>query len=172
MAVLDPTGSGRYFRPYVGLFPLFFAILAGLAGRVAAKARRRPGPVLAAAAAFVVLCGAASFFPQPAVPIEMVTPPPGFLAESGYLVNSGFFHPESLIRAYPEKSFVGLPLAAAEFAEFRRAFPGYRFVLWHRDFSVQDGLAAHLAAAGLAVPRGSAVNVFGRRYEVFELMDR
>ena len=82
------------------------------------------------------------------------------------MVNSAFFHPESLIHRFPEKKFIGMPLDPARFEEFRRSFPDYRNVLWH-DFSVQDELADYLTESGYRVVAG-ATNDHGRRYTVLE----
>jgi hypothetical protein len=168
MALLDPTRTGNFFRIYAGLFPLMFAALAELAGRLAVLggARRRWAP--GAVAAAVIFCGLTYLIPAGMVPLEGVTPPPGLLQADGYMVNSGFYHPESLCYAYPGRRFIGLPLRPEEFDAFRKSFPGYRFIMWH-DFSVQDDLAKFLIETQRVVPRGSAVNALGRKYDVWEL---
>jgi tetratricopeptide (TPR) repeat protein len=99
------------------------------------------------------------------IPLEQVTPPPELLHEDRYMVNSTFFHPESLIYRYPQRQFIGLPLRPEAFEEFRREFPGYDAVLWH-DFSVQDDLLAYLLGPGGYRQEREARNAHGLRYRV------
>jgi hypothetical protein len=113
----------------------------------------------------VLASGADMLRPPPMLPLEAVTPPPDLLTEDAYMVNGTFYHPESLIYRFPEKRFIGMPLDPAEFGDFRRAFPGYRTVLWH-DFSVQEPLRIHLLNnEGYRIAAARA-NAFGRRYAV------
>lgn len=162
--LLDRSHSSNFFRIWLGLFPVFFAA----AGVVSTRLRHLKGRMGPAASWAVVLallaCGAGSLRPIPMYPIEMVTPPPGLLQESAYLVNSGFYQPESLIWRYPGKRFVGLPLDPEQVDDFRSRFPGFDSVLWH-DFSVQDPVLQYLLgpSGGFEIAR-SGTNPYGRRY--------
>src|SRR5262249_58675578 len=118
--------------------------------------------------ALTVATGARSLVPPDMVPLEMVTPPPELLTEPAYMVNSGFFQPDSLAYRFPEKSFIGMPLDPAQFDDFRKRFPRYRHVLWH-DFSVQDELLRYLQQSGRATIVARGTNAYGRRYVVLRL---
>ena len=88
------------------------------------------------------------------VPLETTAPPAGLLEEELYLVNSGFYHPESLMRVYPTKSFIGLPIDAGQLEDFLGDYPQARTVLWRSFSSVQDDVReALLARAGTTVVR-------------------
>jgi hypothetical protein len=151
---LDPTLSSRWFRVWVGVVPLFCLAIA-----------RLPVQLAAVLAAVLLAGGATTLIPRAEVPLQLVTPPPELVREDAYLVNSGFFQPESLIYRYPQKRFIGLPLHAAELTEFLAAFPGYDTVLWH-DLSVQNEVLESLrGAAGFTIVR-EGVNEGGLRYRV------
>jgi hypothetical protein len=162
---LDGSRSSNFFRIWLGLFPVLLAAVAVVAARVA-RSRLRGGALAAwGLVAAALLSGAGFLQPQTIGPVELVTPAPELLVEEAYLVNSTFYHPESLIFRFPEKRFVGMPLDPGQFEEFRGSFPSYRFVLWH-DFSVQDALLDYLlGAGGYGVVRTGA-NPYGRRYAV------
>jgi len=167
--LLDGTNSSNFFRIWLVVFPAFFLATAIVASRVQRSLAESRDPLLALglAAAIVLLPlagGAPMLKPREMLPLSMVTPPASLLTEEAYLVNSSFFHPESLIHRFPDKSFLGMPLDPASFDRFRAAYPGFRQVLWH-DFSVQDGLADHLKAGGYRVVE-QARNSHGRLYTV------
>jgi hypothetical protein len=98
-------------------------------------------------------------------PIEVVLPPAALLTEEAYMVNSSFYHPESLVFAFPEKTFIGMPLDAARFEDFERSFPGFDTILWH-DFGVQDELRQQLIGSGRFRIADTAINSHGRTYTV------
>ncbi len=168
MACFDPTRTGNYFRIYVGLFPLMFAALAELAGRISRVRGIRRKWVPGAVAAAVIFCGVTFLIPGNMVPLEAATPPPNFLTQDACMVNSGFYQPESLCYAFPERRFIGLPLRPEEFDEFRKGFPGYKFILWH-DIGVQGRLSDFLLTTGRAHPVASEANAFGVKYDLWEL---
>jgi len=143
---LDRSLSSNFFRVWLGVFPVVIAAVALTADWVRSRGADRsrvPALLAGGLVALVVACGVSELLPQAMYPIEAVTPPPEFLAEDAYLVNSGFYHPEAAAWRYPDKRFVGLPLNPDEIDGFLRAFPGYRAVLWHTG-GVQDDLARYL----------------------------
>jgi hypothetical protein len=161
---LDGSGSARFFRIWLALFPAMILAMALVTEDLGGTNRwgRLAG---AALIAVVLLAGLPLLSPPRMPPLEAVTPPPGLLDEDRYLVNSTFYHPESLIYRYRDKQFIGLPLDPADFAEFRRAHPAFDTVLWH-DISVQQPLRRHLVeSAGYRVTQ-RAVNEWGRVYVV------
>jgi hypothetical protein len=161
--VLDNGMSSNYFRIYLVLFPAF-AYCVALAGERMARSRAA-GPLLAVA---FVLAGAPMFRPPQMVPLRMTAPPAGLLEDELYLVNSGFYHPESLMRLYPDSRFIGLPIDAGQLEEFLSDYPQARKVLWH-SFSVQDDVReALLARPGTNLVR-TGLNDFDRRYTVLAL---
>lgn len=165
--LLDTTHSSNFFRIYLVVFPAFFLGLARASAMLRDSLRGLRGELPAWGLIALPLIGGASMLvPRPMLPLEMVTPPPDLLTADAYMVNSTFFHPESLIYRFPEKRFIGMPLDPARFEEFRRTFPQYRTVLWH-DFSVQDELADYLTSSDYRVV-ARAVNDRGRRYTVLE----
>jgi hypothetical protein len=171
--ILDTTGSARFFRIWLGLFPAMLISIALVANRLHADHGRVGRAMAVILVGLVLLAGAPAWIPPRAaaptggdsIPLEMVTAPPSLLTEDHYMVNSTFFHPESLIYRYPGKRFIGLPLNPDDFEDFRGDFPEYRAVLWH-DLSVQDDLLRYIAGpAGYRVG-GQTTNAFGRRYQV------
>ncbi|MHB8836072.1 MAG: hypothetical protein ACYC9Y_10215 [Candidatus Methylomirabilia bacterium] len=165
---LDRSLSANFFRVWLGVFPVFIAAVAIAADRLRAHeggSSRVPALLAGGLVAVVVACGVREMLPQAMYPIEAVTPPPEFLAEEAYLVNSGFYHPEAAAWRYPDKRFVGLPLDPGEVDGFLRVFPGYRAVLWHTG-GVQDDVARYLIdSKGFAVVRRGA-NSAGLNYAV------
>lgn len=168
LGLFDKTLSSNFFRIYLGLFPVLLAAIAVVAGRLRALDRRWAPFAAWGLIALTVATGAPSLVPPEMLPLEMVTPPPELLTEKAYMVNSGFYQPESLVYRFPEKSFIGMPLDPAQFEDFRKQFPRYRFILWH-DFSVQDELARYLERSGKATVVARGTNAFGRLYEVLRL---
>jgi hypothetical protein len=161
---LDPTGSTRFPRIWLALFPVMLLAVGVVAGRLA---RRWPGPRGAALgvlpAAAVLLLGALQIRPPGFFPLEMVTPPPALLTGDRYMVSSTFFHPESLIYRFPGKNFIGMPLHPEEFEAFHRSFPRYRDVIWH-DFGVQPDLRRYLLGPGGYEVSRTMENAEGRTY--------
>lgn len=162
----DATLSAHFFRIYLVVFPPFFLAAGALAGDWVVTRRPLRGVAAVVLVGGMLAGGARELSPPPTIPLELVTPPAELLADGAYLVNSGFYHPESLIYRFPDKRFVGMPLDAHAFDEFRRSFPAYREVLWH-DFSVQPELETLLRASGRYHEGGAAVNEFGRRYTMW-----
>ncbi len=163
---LDATLSARFFRIWLGLFPVLFAGIALVAARLA----RSGGAGRLAAAALVLAplaAGAPELRPRATEPLEAVTPPPELLTETHYLVNSGFYHPESLIYRHPERRFLGMPLEPERFEAFHALYPQYRAILWH-GYNVQRDLLLHLRDSGRWRPLRSARNAAGNSYRVWE----
>jgi len=164
--VLDGSLSSNFFRIYLVLFPSFFVALALLAERLW-RARLVRGRWLAAAlVAVALLSGAGRLRPPRILPLEAVTPPEELLTEDAYLVNSGVYHPESLIYRFPQKSFIGLPLTPDRLEAFLEQFPRYRTVLWH-ELSVQDGLKELFENDDRYRRLDSAWNGHGHSYRTF-----
>jgi hypothetical protein len=165
---LDRSFSANFYRIWLGAFPVFIAAVAITAERlrsVGGGRSRVPSLLAGGLVALVIACGVGELLPQAMYPLEAVTPPPELLQEHAYLVNSGFYHPEALAWRYPDKRFVGLPLAAAEVDAFLLAFPRYRAVLWHTG-GVQDDVARYLLEnKGYVVVR-EASNAAGLGYAV------
>jgi hypothetical protein len=163
--LFDRTLSSNFFRIDLPVFPVFFLAAAAVAGDLA---RRRPGSGRWAAAALVAwftVTGGRLLEPPPRTPLELVTPPAELLTGSRYLVNSTFYHPESLLYAFPDREFVGLPLDPDQFAAFQEEFPDYRTVLWH-SVSVQDELLESLQQQWGYRVTAQARNRYGRLYSV------
>jgi hypothetical protein len=163
--LLDASKSSNFFRIWLGLFPVFFAAIAAVGSRIgwnAGPARRLASWVLVAV---VLTSGAAQLRPIEMYPLEMVTPPPDLLTDGAYMVNSSFYHPESVMWRYPGIRLIGMPIDPSQFEDFRRQFPDYRCVLWH-DFSVQDDLLKYLLGPGRYTVIRTEANAYGRRYAV------
>jgi hypothetical protein len=173
--LFDGSGSARFFRIWVGIFPALFVGIALVAGRLIAW-RPRAGTVLAGVlVATALLTGATAWTPPSGpgsvlgsrgrFPLSSVTPPVELLTEDSYMVNSAFYHPESLIYAFPEKRFIGLPLRREDFDDFREGFPEFSTILWH-EFSVQDELLDWLVRSGRYQVSRRGTNDHGRTYLV------
>jgi hypothetical protein len=166
---LDATLSARFFRIWLGVFPV---LLAGTA-LAAARLARRGAAGRAAAAALVLLtlaAGASDLRPRPAERLEDATPPPELLSGSHYLVQSGFYHPESLLYRYPERHFLGMPLEPESFEAFHALYPEYRGIVWH-GWNVQRELLEHLRESGRwrVAQRGQSAS--GYAYRIWEERD-
>jgi len=147
----DTTLSTNFFRHYLAIFPPLFIGIAIVCGRIRLATRDRGRLVrfswtLVPLAA--IISGLPYLQPQPMPSLEALTPPPQLLSGEYYMVNSGLYHPESLIRRYPGKHFIGMPLDPARFEEFARDYPHYTTIVWHRQFSVQDALLRYLTDSG------------------------
>jgi len=158
--LLDRSLSSHFFRIYLPLFPLFCLALGEACARRRASAHS--GRILAA---LLLLAGLPLLRPASAPALDVVTPPEGLLVEDAFMVNSGFYHPESLVWRYPEKRFIGMPLGPQDFERFRAEHAEYRAILWH-DFSVQDELARYLQTSGRYAVVRSGTNAAGRHYAV------
>ena len=174
LAVLDGSGSAGFFRIWIGLFPVMFLGIAISTARLSALGT--PGRLGGIALVAVVLGLGAPFLSAPqgaslrslgSVSLEAALPPAELLTAERYFVNSGFYHPESLIYAFPDKRFLGLPIDPDRFDEFQRAYPDYRHILWH-EFGVQDDLLRFVTQAGYYTVADEAMNRAGRRYLVLE----
>jgi hypothetical protein len=132
---------------------------------------RRAGWLAAAPVAVGLLSGAEYLSPTAAQALQAVTPPPEFLHESRYLVNSGFYQPESLIYHFPNQRFIGMPRNPDYLEAFRRAYPQYEYVLWHHSFSGQQAILQRLMASG-ARPLRTAHNAYGHAYTILRLPPR
>lgn len=165
--VFDRSMSSHFFRIYLAAFPALFLGVALYTGRQVPTPRRVPDWLGWALVASILISGAGFLLPPAMYPLDMVTAPPELLHEEAYMVNSGFYHPESLAYRYPEKRFIGMPLGPERFEEFRTAFADYPAILWH-DLSVQDELYRYLLGpGGYAVVR-EGENGYGRRFRVLK----
>lgn len=162
------------FRQWVGLFPVFFAALGDLIGRVEDDAqKRRLGFVLVLVLGFLGL----EAVPPPVMPDKRsFLPPKGFLEsiEGGrarqWLVFSNGYHPEVLIHEHPERRFLGLPWRPEQLEAFEAAYPDHPFVLWH-GFEVQRELREHLqtlVAKGDYRVLAGAKNEFGVEFRALK----
>ena len=162
----DRSLSSNFFRLYLVSFPPFF-LATGLVAARLWRSRVRWTAIVPPAA--LLLSGAGLLVTPPAAPpLDAVTPPPGFLTSPAYLVNSGFYHPESLVYRFPGVRFAGLPLDATQLEQFLNDNPSYRLVLWH-DFSVQDEIRDALSGSGRVRGVRAARNPYGRIYEELSL---
>jgi hypothetical protein len=157
----DRSMSAHFFRIYLVVVPTFWIGLALTADRLWRDRRSRAiGLVLLVVA---VLGGSVLLVPAPMLPLEGVTPSPAFVEGDRYLVNSGFFHPESLIYRYPDKRFIGVPIDAAQLDDFLRDYPDYDRVLWH-DRGIQPEVGAELFRRADLSTVAESVNPYGVRY--------
>ena len=159
--LLDGSLSANFFRIYLALFPACFLAAAAVAERTHRTGRGAPAALLAAT---IVVAGAPLYAPAPMLTLEQATPPERLLDAPRYLVNSGRYHPESLIWRYPDRSFLGLPLRPEQFAEFSAAHPDLP-VLWH-GFSVQPELQQALTERFGYAEEMAAINGAGTIYRV------
>jgi hypothetical protein len=162
---LDRSHSGYFFRVFLGLFPV---LLAGTAYFLETPAMRgkRIWYVISIVG-LIFLGGSHYLFPRRSLPLDAVTPPQGLLENREYLVNSGFYQPESILFRYPGSRLIGMPLRAGEFDHFIRHYPQYTAIVWH-DFSIQDGLRTYLLSSGGYSPCITAVNSWNRSYQVLK----
>jgi hypothetical protein len=164
--LFDRTLSSNFLRILLGLFPVFFVAI----GHAVARMHRLRQPVVrwlgGVLVVLVLISGRRYLDPPPMDPLERFTPPPELLTGDAYMVNSGFYNPESLIYRFRDKRFIGMPLAPEQFEDFRRHYPDYHLVLWHEP-SVQNRLAGYLRRRYPVAT--SAVNQFGQRYFVVDL---
>jgi hypothetical protein len=116
----------------------------------------------------LLACGAVELIPKRAEPLEMVTPPPALVQENYYMVNSGFFQPESLVYRYPSKRFIGMPLSPERFDDFSSAYPRYRLMIWRKSFNVQQRLLHHLVDSNRLTPIALEKNPYGFVYLLAE----
>ncbi|MDH3628959.1 MAG: hypothetical protein OES25_15035 [Acidobacteriota bacterium] len=157
--LLDATGSANFFRLYVAIFP---AMILG-AAVVASEPSRRG--LRAGFIALFVLVGLPSLAPTPMTPLPDATAPARLIVHDAYFVNSGRYHPEALLRTYPGRRFVGLPLRGTDLPAFLDAHPTVDRLLWH-DFSLQDTVLEAFAVAGWQ-PEQTELGVDGHRYQVW-----
>lgn len=162
----DRSLSSNFFRIYLVVFPAFFLGIALATDELWKRGRR----ALALALPLLALAtGSRLLVPAPSLEIGKLTPPAELLSEPRYLVNSGFYHPESLIYRFEGIEFLGLPLDPAQLDEFLAAYPAYRTVLWHQDFEVQGGVREQLMRGGRVADVREARNPAGRLYQVLRL---
>ena len=162
--VFDHTLSSNFFRHDLAVFPAFFLGIVLAARRFAAHPGRGRPLVVPGVVAAVVVSGARYLRPRPVVPVEAVTPPASLVEHDRYMVNGGFYHPESLAYRFPDKRFIGLPLTPDEFDDFAGQFPEYSEILWHKQFSVQDALLHFLLDTGRYRVEKSVRNEAGAPY--------
>ena len=165
---LDRSLSANYFRIALGLFPGFFLSMGMLADRVRTSKSPRFRWYYTGFVGFALLSGARLFAPPPMPELGRMLPPPEVLAEKAYMVNSGYYHPECLMARYLDKRFIGLPVKPEEFERFRNLYPEYRAIVWHEEFSVQDGLLRYLLDSGLYRVTSRWASDYGIHYMVLE----
>jgi hypothetical protein len=159
----DRSLSANFFRICLPLFPVFFIAITMVANRLFHFGHWKFLLAAWALVPLVIFSGVGYLRPHDMYAIEEVTPPPQILSEDAYMVNSGFYQPESLIYRFPHKRFIGMPLQPASFEDFYRNYPQYKFILWH-EFSVQDDLLKYLVQNGKFAVIGVANNGHGRQY--------
>jgi hypothetical protein len=165
---LDTTHSARFFRIWLGLFPLLFVGTAFAIRKMNAASFHAKRSLTVFLAIVVLACGGVDLIPKRAEPLEMVTPPAELVKENNYMVNSGFFQPESLIYRYPSKRFIGMPLAPEMFDDFSAAYPSYRLMIWRKSFNVQKRLLQHLIDSNRLTPIALEKNPYGFVYLLAE----
>jgi hypothetical protein len=164
--LMDRSLSSHYFRIYLVVFPVLFFGIAATAESLWDRRSRRWLAI--ALVALPLLGGSPLLRPAPMLPLEAVNPAPGFLDGDRYLVNSAFFHPESLIYRHPDKSFIGLPIDSDQLDAFLAAYPTYGQVLWH-DRGIQAEVDQEVnRRADLRGVRES-INAYGVRYRIVPL---
>ena len=164
---LDHSLSSNFFRIYLPLFPVFFVALSLAVKRLFLAGRWKSTLAGWSLVILVIGTGAKYLRPDPMYPLEEVTPPPEALTADAYMVNSGFYQPESLIYRFPDKRFIGLPLHPASFEDFYKNHNQYKFILWH-EFSVQDELLKYLLQSGKFTIVRAFANNAGRKYLLLE----
>jgi len=164
--LFDHSLSSHFFRIYLVTFPVFFIAIGLTVQRLSVDRRKRWAVV--AVVALPLVAGAHLLRPAPMFPVEAFTPEAAFLEDDRYLVNSSFFHPESLIYRYPDKQFIGLPVDTLHLDAFLAHYPAYRTVLWH-DFSVQPEVGAEITGRADILGVRESVNAYGRRYRILPL---
>jgi hypothetical protein len=137
----DTTHSARFFRIWVVFIPLMIVAISGVISRLIGKVEGPWATVLPLCLViFLAATGIPDLFNHNKILLQNVTPPAGMLTESRYLVNGGFYQPESLIYQYPQKQFIGMPIRPEDLADFLGYYPEYRHILWHQSFNVQEKL--------------------------------
>ena len=164
--VMDRSLSAHYFRIYLVVFPVLFFGIALTAQRLWNRGSGRWLSIVFVA--LPLLGGAPLLRPAPMVPLEAVNPPPGFLEGDRYLVDSAFFHPESLIYRHPDKTFIGLPIDSEQLDAFLAAYPSYDEVLWH-DRSIQTEVDIEVTRRAYLRGVRESVNAHGVRYRIVPL---
>lgn len=171
----DKTLSTNFFRHYLAVFPVFFIGISVLVQHI-----RQTAKIPATLAYFlallliatVIVSGSRYLRPKQMIDLETATPPQAMLTKDRYMVNSGFYHPESLAYRYPDKKFIGMPLDPGEFDDFTRHYPGYSTILWHKRFSVQDDLLRYLIESGRYRISDTVRNDVGAVYLLLEAQGR
>ncbi|MFQ5671168.1 MAG: hypothetical protein ACE5HD_11725 [Acidobacteriota bacterium] len=167
---LDPTSMTNFFRHYLPLFPVYFMGFAEISewGRRWKKWGPAGSSLAWILALGVGLSGAAYAVPAPMTPLEMATPPPSLLSDDHYMVNSSFYHPESLAFRFPDKRFIGMPLFPDRFEDFARRYRAYGAILWRLRYGVQGELLRYLRGPGGYKVAAEASNRYGIRYLVLK----
>jgi hypothetical protein len=168
--LFDHTLSSRFFRIWLGLFPVLFVGIAETASRFAGGRPSYRWPLFFIVALAISFTGIVELKPKEMMPIEVATPPAELLADSHYMVNSGFYHPEILAYRFPDKRFIGMPLHPEIFKEFRQHFPEYSAVIWH-GFNLQTDLFEYLQRSGEYSLTGRGTSVSGYPYLIVRLND-
>jgi hypothetical protein len=166
----DHTFSSRFFRIWLGLFPVLIIGIAVVASRFSGDKPSWRWPLLLVIVLAISLTGVVELKPKEMIPIEMATPTAELLTDNHYMVNSGFYHPEILVYRFPEKRFIGMPLQVAHFEEFRQHFPEYKAIIWH-GFNVQTDLFKYLEQSDEYSPTVQGSSSSGYPYLVVRAHD-
>lgn len=166
--LFDKTLSTNFYRHYLAVFPSLFIGISIISEQLRHYLSRKRGgrirtlwPILII---IVLLSGLPYLRPKSMAPLKMVTTPPDVMTEVCYLVNSGFYHPESLVRRYPDKKFIGMPRNPEQFEDFIRYYPKYTNIVWHRQFSIQEDLLRYLIDSGRYQIVAASTNPMGIKY--------
>jgi hypothetical protein len=169
--LFDSTLSTNFYRHHLAVFPSLFIGVAVISSWLAAGARNLPPMAVLGWPGLVltlILSGVTYLTPIEMPTLAMVTPTPAALTGDHYMVNSGLYHPESLINRYPDKHFIGMPYEPEEFDAFAQRYPAFTRILWRREFSVQDRLLSGLVESGRYRIAGQVASETGLAYLVLE----
>jgi len=145
----ERTLSASFFRHYVALFPVFFMGISIFAEKIGQKNKGFIHYIRILAVVSVLVSGVGYLKPSTMFPVERAVPPAEMTTGEYYMVNSGFFHPESLVFYYPDKRFIGMPLYPEQFDELAQRYPRYAgSIIWQLSFSVQNDLLKYLTESG------------------------
>jgi hypothetical protein len=147
--LFEKTLSANFFRHYVALFPVFFMGISVFVEKIGQKNNEFIHYIRILAVVFVLVSGVGHLKPSTMFPVEWAVPPAEMTTGEYYMVNSGFFHPESLVFYHPDKRFIGMPLYPEQFDEFAQHYPKYAgSIIWQLNFSVQNDLLKYLTESG------------------------
>lgn len=171
LLIFDKTLSAFFFRNWVGLFPLLFIGAAVFVSKPFFLNFRHKWVYSTMLTILLLACGYIDFRPNTMFPVELATPFPNQLKYDYYMVNSGFYHPASLIYKFPSKHFIGMPLSSNQFDEFFKEYPKYDRVLWRESFNIQKEIFSYIKNFKNYIPESRQANLYGRNYIVYKKTD-